>query len=245
MPNVTKRRRAGKRPATPTPAPPVPNSIPPEAQGHSFGAKPETLLGAPTDIDYSPQLVTWTTEPFLFRDGQAKPFTMTVYEQRNDRPSRGGRELFKVTFSPLFDVESANRMLSLIRHAPELWRALRERARFLVLDDSESIEEFGRVAALLHDACWKVPPYDVPEFTEREDMAIEVNEQTLELSDERWRQAMNSTHVLVALGDRYTITRFFCAHCAKMEVIPSKIAAHLNTVHDITIDVPSGEVSRG
>jgi hypothetical protein len=245
MPTVSKRRRATKRPADPAPPPAVPNSIPAEVRMHCFGAKPETLLGAPTDIGYSPQLVTWTSDLFSFRDDRAKPLTATVYEQpRSDRIGNG-HELFKIAFSPLFSVESANRMLSLIRHAPELWRVLRERARFLILDDGESIEEFGRIAALLHDACWQLSPYDVPEFTEGEDMAIEDNEQSLELADERWRQAMNSTHILVAPGDCNTTTRFFCAHCAHMEVIPSKIAAHLNTVHGIVIDVPSGEVSRG
>jgi hypothetical protein len=240
MPTVTKRRRATKRPATPAP-PPVPNSVPPEAQMCCFGAKPETLLGAPTDIDYSPQLATWTADPLLFRDDQVKPLAATVYERRSDRTGYG-HKLFTISFSPLFSVESANRMLSLIRYAPELWRVLRERARLLILDNSDEIEEFGRIAALLHDACCRVSPYDVPEFTEGEDMAIENNEQSRELSDERWRQAMNSPHILVAPADRNTITRFFCAHCGHMKVIPSKIADHLKTVHGIIIDVPSGEV---
>jgi len=122
-----------------------------------------------------------------------------------------------------------------------MWRMLRERIRFSLVDNSYEEEEFAKVVTLLRDAAGE-PPFDVPEYTEGEESAYDTNDATRELRDERWRQAMKSPHIHIGIPQIPEQTmNFHCTHCGEVEWSPSKIAKHLRKVHGIVIDVPTGE----
>ena len=103
---------------------------------------------------YYPETRRWVSH-FL----PETPRTFAVHEQDESKPDCLGAKVATVTINAVMDDDSANRLATLIEHAPEVWRDFRDLNRYLLIDgDDASLDIFASVTKLLRDAAGR-PPY--------------------------------------------------------------------------------------
>jgi hypothetical protein len=107
------------------------------------------------DEDYHPGMAEWIEDSPL---NEKSPRHVIIHENFGGTT---GRELFRIIFDDRFSDESVRRIVLLITHAPELWRALRDATRELYFleasGDGGSRTKFGEFWELLERSTRKVP----------------------------------------------------------------------------------------
>lgn len=113
---------------------------------------PVDITGAP--LPYRPETRTWDAYP-----RQIGPGTFEVREWHGSGlTGKKGVRVATITVEPGIDQESARTIACLMLHAPELWRALRDENRWNLVRDTEILETFQKLTALLWAAADR-PPY--------------------------------------------------------------------------------------
>lgn len=122
-----------------TPPPPYKTGVPP---GHLR--------------NYCPELAEWDVS---FPDRFSNAHRFEIREDLGDL--KHGRLVATVTVDPAFAVKVAQQMAFLLSSAPNLWRKLRDIARFEIAE-YETLDSFHEAVLLLHHASGR-RPYDIPE----------------------------------------------------------------------------------
>ncbi|HEY7116552.1 MAG TPA: hypothetical protein VH475_08200 [Tepidisphaeraceae bacterium] len=111
------------------------------------------------------------------------PRTFAVHELVGDFGM--GVRIATITVDDGIDPESAARLANLMTAAPELWRELRETARWYLVKDTEQLDEFARLTEVLWDAAGR-RPFEVAEADQADEpMWTRVNDETVNALAER------------------------------------------------------------
>jgi hypothetical protein len=98
-------------------------------------------------FQYRPELSEWITPDAKNRGRH----TFTIKDEAT------GATIATVQINPALNATSALAIESLLTNAPEVWRALWEEARWMLMNQTSMYEDFRDLAQLLWDACGRAP----------------------------------------------------------------------------------------
>lgn len=182
----------------------------------------------PRNIDYDPQLADWEScEDKQFKNVHwfyDSAGTHGIHDEDN--------MIFTIRVNEKINPDAARAIANHIQYAPEIWRKLRDIARYMLCSDIEQQKEFGEIAVLL-SAASPNPAFAPPEPEPDETIHTERMERDRLLANPAWRKAMISEHIRIIHNPAGPV--FECVECHQRCTSPRYMALHLTTKHGIEL----------